>query len=251
MVVQDISLIFDGGALHAGSETKMIYIDDSGRPQSGLVVYGWIEFPQHEWRAVMRAWLDFRKRLWRQYKIPVDKELHTTEFANGRGDLSKKFPDEFRGPDGTPYKKDFGKFIAQECLQQISSIRGIRVGACYQQGNPEDFAQTRTELYRLLVADIDSQLKIGNSLGQIYLDGEDDMYRHIHRELKLQERNIIEDPVMLSSKDSQLIQMADLVAWSAYSAINRHKSQEFAWNWYQDYLAVRDPRRSPVHWPKH
>ncbi len=232
--------------MHAGSEAKMIYIDDSGRPQSGLVVYGWIEFSQYEWHAVMRSWLDFRKRLWRQYKIPVDKELHTTEFANGRGDLSKRFPDEFRGPDGTPYKKDFGKFIAQECLLQISSIRGVRVGACYRRGKPEDFAQTRTDLYRLLVADIDGQLKIDNSLGQIYLDGEDDMYRHIHRELKLQDRNIIEDPVMLSSKDSQLIQMADLVAWSAYSAINRHESQEFAWDWYQDYLAARDPRRAPI-----
>lgn len=226
-------------------DTKMIYIDDSGRPQSGLVVYGWIEFSQSEWRAVMRAWLDFRKDLWRKYRIPVDKELHTTEFANGRGDLSKKFPDQFRGPDGTPYKKDFGQHIAMLCLQQISSIQGVRVGAAYREGNPAELANIRTDLYRMLVADADARLKIQGALGHIYMDGEDSMYRHVHRELKLQDRNIIEDPVMLSSKESQLIQMADLVAWSAYSSINQHPSQKFAWNWYGDYLATRDPYRRP------
>lgn len=55
---------------------------------------------------------------------------------------------------------------------------------------------------------------------------------------------MFEGPLMLSSKHSQLIQIADLVVWSAYSAINKHASQEFAWHWYRDYLAVRDPNRS-------
>ncbi|MDO4897857.1 MAG: DUF3800 domain-containing protein [Rothia sp. (in: high G+C Gram-positive bacteria)] len=227
-------------------DTKMIYIDDSGRPQSGLVVYGFVEFSLTNWLNVMKAWLDFRKDLWKRYRIPVDKELHTTEFANGRGDLSKNFPDEFRSSDGTPYKKDFGQHIARLCLTQIASIQGVRVGAVFRQSQPEALGQTRTELYRELIKDLNGRLEADNMQALIYMDGEDDAYRHVHRELKLQERAIIEDPVMLSSKDSQLIQMADLVAWSAYSTVNRHPSQKFAWSWYQDYLAVRDPRRSPM-----
>lgn len=228
------------------NDVKFVYVDDSGRPQSGLVVYGWVEFSSADWQAILRSWLDFRKRLWRQYKIPVDKELHTTEYANGRSEIAKTFPDEFRATDGTPYKKDFGQHIAKLCLQQIGSMRGMRVGAIYRQADPANLAQTRTDLYRCLVNDLQQRMGHEQSQAQVFMDGEDDTYRHVHRELKLHGRRILEDPVMLSSKYSQLIQIADLVAWSAYSSINKHASQEFAWHWYRDFLAARDPNRSPL-----
>ncbi|WP_226338418.1 hypothetical protein [Arthrobacter sp. UM1] len=70
------------------SLSRMIYIDDSGRPQSGLVVYGWIEFTPAHWNGVLRTWLDHRKSLWLKYSVPASQELHMTDYALGRGRIS-------------------------------------------------------------------------------------------------------------------------------------------------------------------
>lgn len=59
--------------------TRLIYIDDSGHPASGLVVYGWVEFAPDRWASVLKSWLDTRKRLWREFSIAVTEELHTTQ----------------------------------------------------------------------------------------------------------------------------------------------------------------------------
>lgn len=71
-------------------------------------------------------------------------------------------------------------------------------------------------------------------------DGSDTSYRSTHRGLKLAQRRVIEDAIHTDSKHSQLIQMADLVAWSANSSIDRHHGNQFAWDWYDTYLAERD-----------
>lgn len=105
-----------------------------------------MELSSADWQEILRSWLDFRKRLWRQYKIPVDKELQTTEHANENSEIAKIFPDEFRATDGTPFKKDFGQHIAKLCLQQIGSMRGMRGGAIYRQADPANLAQTRIDL---------------------------------------------------------------------------------------------------------
>jgi uncharacterized protein DUF3800 len=63
--------------------------------------------------------------------------------------------------------------------------------------------------------------------------------------LKLDQRRIIEDAIHLDSKSSQLVQMADLVAWTAYAAVDQHQRNEFAWSRYKDYLSERDPGRQP------
>jgi len=39
--------------------------------------------------------------------------------------------------------------------------------------------------------------------------------------------------------------MADLVAWSAFTSLERYSQQEFAWDWYGSYLSERDPFRVP------
>jgi hypothetical protein len=76
-------------------------------------------------------------------------------------------------------------------------------------------------------------------------DGSDPTYRTAHRALKLDQRRVIEDAIYLDSKHTQLEQMADLVAWSAYASLDRHPGNEFAWDWYNRFLAERDPQRVP------
>ncbi|TMS50396.1 DUF3800 domain-containing protein [Mycobacterium sp. DBP42] len=225
---------------------RMIDIDDSGHPQSGVVVYGWIEFRPDHWGSVLRNWLDSRKMLWREYRVAVHQELHTTEYVNGRGRISKSVPDR-HVHNGSEYWKDFGREVAVTCLDTMRSAEGLSVGAVYRKGDPAQLAKTKTELYRDLIVQFENELATTDSLGVVVMDGDgsDSTYRTTHRNLKLDERRIIEDAIHLDSKSSQLVQMADLVAWSAYASVDRHARNEFAHGWYEKYLAERDRRRLP------
>jgi hypothetical protein len=42
---------------------RLFYVDDSGAPNTGWVVYSWIECAVADWRHGLRWWLDLRKRL--------------------------------------------------------------------------------------------------------------------------------------------------------------------------------------------
>jgi hypothetical protein len=225
---------------------RLIYVDDSGHPQSGLVVYGWVEFAPDRWAGVLREWLNTRKALWRDSGVPVTQELHTTEYVNGRGRISRHFPDRHLH-GGVQYWKDFGREVAVQCLETLRSTEGLRVGAVYRQGDPAEFARTRQEAYAAFVNSVEGELAAAGSLGMIFMDGDgsDTSYRSTHRSLKLSQRRVIEDAIHLDSRQSQLEQMADLVAWSAYNSVERHSSNEFAWDWYSTYLAERDPQRQP------
>lgn len=225
----------------------MFYIDDSGHPQSGLVVYGWVEFAPDRWTSVLRNWLDMRKRLWRDLGVPVTKELHTTEYVNGRSRISSRFPDRHRH-EGIEFWKDFGREVADECLETLRSTEGLTVGAVFRRGSPKDLARTRHSAYTALIERFESELNAQDALGMVFMDGDgtDPIYRTAHRSLKLDQRRVIEDAIHLDSKHSQLEQMADLVAWSAYASLDRHEGNEFAWEWYADFLAERDVNRSPL-----
>lgn len=221
-------------------------MDDSGHPQTGLVVYGWIEFAPDHWTSVLRSWLDMRKSLWREYKIPVTQELHTTDYVNGRGRISKKIPDRHLH-NGVEYWKDFGREVALECLETLRCAEGVTIGAVYRRADPKDLAATRAETYESLVARFEGELVATESLGMVVMDGDgsDPSYRNAHRKLELSKRHLLEDAIHLDSRSSQLVQMADLVAWSANSAVDKHAGNEFAWDWYADHLAERDRDRSP------
>jgi hypothetical protein len=225
---------------------RLIYVDDSGRPQTGRVVYGWVEFAPDHWSGVLRRWLELRKKLWREAGVPVTQELHTVEYVNGRGRISRHFPDKHRH-SGVEFRKDFGREVAEECLETLRSTEGLRVGAVHRQGDPSDFARTKQETYAALVRLFEQELTEADSLAMIFMDGDgsDASYRKTHRSLKLDQRRVIEDAIHLDSRHSQLGQMADLVAWSANASLDRHPGNEFAWHWYDRFLAERDPLRSP------
>lgn len=226
---------------------RMIYIDDSGHPQSGLVVYGWIEFSPDHWAGVLRSWLDVRKKLWREFSIPVVQELHATEYINGRGRVSKRLPDR-HVHDGVEHWKDFGREVAIECLEALRCTEGLSVGAVWRRDAPTRVGHTKQDVYAALVARFEAELAEAGSLGLVFMDGDgsDTSYRSTHRGLRLQDRRVIEDAVHLDSRDSQLVQMADLVAWSANAHVDPHPGNRFAWDWYSTHLAERDPRRAPL-----
>lgn len=225
---------------------RMIYIDDSGHPQTGDVTYGWIAFEPNSWSDVLGRWLECRKLLWREFSIPVTDELHTTEYVNGRGQISKKPPEKYIH-QGQTYWKDLGQDVARTCLETLSSTQGLYVGAVGTRGDPKKLAATKKDLYAHLLKRLEVDLHGRNGLGMVFIDGDgtDTSYRDVHRQLPRISRRIVEDPIAQDSKVSQLVQMADLVAWSANVHLNRHPKNAFAYNWYVDYLSQRDLAREP------
>lgn len=225
---------------------RLIYVDDSGKPQTGLAVYGWIEFAPHDWASVLGRWLDNRKMLAREFGIPVERELHMTEYARGRGRVSNRVPSRHIR-DGVTLWQDFGREVAETCLETLRCTEGLRVGSVYRQAAPEDIHQTKVTLYKDLVGRFEADLAESGSLAMVFMDGDgsDATYRTAHRELKRTDRHVIEDPILTDSKDSQLMQMADHVAWCANAATHRHTGNAYAQEWYATYLAERDQRREP------
>lgn len=224
----------------------LFYVDDSGHPQSGRVVYGWVSMAPFMWREILGTWLDHRTTLWREFGIPVTQELHTVDHVNGRGRVSQQPPERYVH-DGDTYWKDLGRDVAVACLEVLSSMEGLSVGSVYATGAPADLALTRAQLYQALLEDWETTLEARGSLGLVFVDGDgtDSSYRATHRRLPRRTRRIIEDPVMQDSRESQLIQIADLVAWSANAAAHPHPRNAFAHDWYARFLAPRDPRRHP------
>ena len=225
---------------------RLLYVDDSGHSASGLAVYGWVEFAPDRWAGVLKQWLDTRKMLWREFRIPVVKELHTTDYVNGRGRISTKVPDR-HVHNGVEYWKDFGREVAVECLDTLRCAEGLSVGSVFRRAEPHDIAATKQQLYADLINQLERELVRTDSLALVFMDGDgsDTSYRSTHRGLPLSARRVVEDAVHLDSKMSQLVQMADLVAWSAYAAVERVPEMEFAWHWYENNLAERDPHRAP------
>lgn len=230
-----------------GQLTRLIYVDDSGHQASGLCVYGWVHFHPDRWALVLRRWLDVRKMLQREYGIDVDSELHATDLVNGRGRISKHVPERYRH-DGSIFWKDFGRDVVRLLLTEIGSLEGLTVGSVFERFAPDPDQATKTSLYRKLVQQWERELVGEEGLGLVFVDGNgtDHSYRTAHRSFELLDRRVVEDPVMIDSTQSQFVQIADLVAWRAYAAVERPSRLDFSWGWYERHLAARDPRRAPL-----
>ncbi|NMM92395.1 hypothetical protein B2J88_50585 [Rhodococcus sp. SRB_17] len=220
----------------------MFYSDDSGSVDTGFVVYSWIELPVDQWKAGLRAWLDLRKRLYRDYAIPADKELHSTKFVNGRARISTN--------PTVNTSKSLRTEVMELALETIGNTEGLTLGTAYRRTTalgPKYHAE-RVDVYRKLIDHLDDRLASSGELGMIFMDGNgtDQTYQKAHRELKLANRSIIEDPMFQGAHNSQWIQMADIVAYASYQHLLRHEAKKFAWSWYDDYLKGSDHNNGPI-----
>jgi len=147
--------------------------------------------------------------------------------------------------------KDLGREVAERCLAVLADSPTMRVGAVWRRtaARGSAYASERYALYERLVARLDDELCADASLGLLAMDGDDPHYRQAHRRLKLATRHLLEDPAYHDSRMSQWTQVADLVAYRAYLAVNRHESQRFGWDWYERFLASHDVHGAPVHLP--
>ncbi|MET8406006.1 DUF3800 domain-containing protein [Streptomyces sp900116325] len=219
---------------------RILYIDDSGAESTGYVLYGWAEIDLAQWSAALRCLLNFRKKLYVDTGIPADYELHATQFIPGRGMPSTR-------PAWNRQKRNRRR-VAQDALAAIASMPGTRVGAVWRHTSEKGRAyyDQRTAVYGALLADIDARLGATGDHGIIVMDGDgsDLTYQREHRKLRLATRHIVEDPWFIGSHNSQPVQAADLLAYTAYQVVQRHPGKDFMWDWWRRHLpAAEAPRR--------
>ncbi|WP_328484844.1 DUF3800 domain-containing protein (plasmid) [Streptomyces sp. NBC_00377] len=217
---------------------KIFYIDDSGAVETGYVVYGWAAIDLEHWSAAMRCWLDFRKKLYADTGVPADFELHATKFLQGRGSPSTD-------PQWNRVKSNRGR-VLQNALSAVATMPGTRVGAVWRQTTKtgSDYHAERSAVYERLLLGLDRTLGVDGDHGIIVMDGDgtDGSYQRGHRKLKLATRHIVEDPWFIGSHGSQPVQIADLLAYTAYQSVLQHPGKRFMWNWWNNLLpAAKGP----------
>jgi hypothetical protein len=86
------------------------------------------------------------------------------------------------------------------------------------------FHLVKAQMYAEFALYVEKRLAVDGELGWILMDGNgtDTTYAAAHRALKLADRRVIEDPLFQGSHLSQMVQMADLVAWTAYQSRRNH-----------------------------
>jgi len=220
---------------------RLFYVDDSGAESTGFVVYSWIECAIHDWRLGLRGWLDLRKALYAEYGVPPAYELHATKFIRGSGNPSTM--------PGWNRRKQNRSDVMRSALATIGTTAELKTGTVYRHSAARGVAYQaeRVQVYEALVAHLDERVGAAGEVGMILMDGDGTAtgYYNAHRALKLAHRNIIEDPLFVPAHRSAWVQMADLVAWTAYQGLLRHPGKRFAWNWYDEHLRASDVNGGP------
>lgn len=210
---------------------RWYYVDDCGAPQTGWIVYGFVEVGAEDWCASMGHLLEYRRHLLAVYGIHTHAELHAHQFINGRGDPSRDAAWNRR--------KAFRHQVAVETLQAVARMPGARVGAVVRHTNArrDAYAREQQEVYRCLL-DLATERRDAGEYGTIVMDGDgtDPRYVNVHRQLKLEERRIIETPAHQQSHKSYLVQAADLVSYVAYQAVLQDPARIALHEWFYDHL---------------
>lgn len=209
---------------------RIFFVDDSG--DQTIAVLAAISFELSEWHRVLIEWLGWRRWMWKHYGLPTDFELHAQEFISGRGEIS------YRDSGGMVQSPRINSVLGlrkeayRRSLAQINRQEGVSVLAAAWQG------RTIAETYTWFIAELDELLADLGEEAIIVVDGLDDSsYRPAHRQLDIKTRRVIEDPLMQSSRHSQLIQMTDLVAYAAFQHLVADPEKRFMWDWYPTLLA--------------
>jgi hypothetical protein len=209
----------------------LFFVDDSGDASIGVITA--LTFMADRWPTVLKGWLGWRRWMYKTWHLPTDFELHGQEFISGHGEVPPYH--DAAGQEHIPLISTtlgLRKQAYRTCLEQIDRQAELKVTtlACDGAGVPET--------YKRFVTTVDEWLGDMGEWGLLIVDGKDDAsYRPAHRSLELRTRRIIEDPLMQSSRHSQLIQMADLAAHAAFQHLKEDPERRFMWDWYPRLLS--------------
>jgi hypothetical protein len=221
---------------------RLFYLDDSGSPNDGHIVFSWIEVTPAGWREGLRHWLDLRKQLYIDFQIPPSAELHAAPLIGGR-----KMPSTNGAVNASKAKR---RLVVQRSLEAIGQNPAAAVGAVHRLTSARGSAYHRERglVYDALIQHLAQRLEDADEFAAVFMDGDgsDQTYFRAHRDMKLADRRIIEDPIFQASHVSQWVQMADLVAWTAYQSLKPSPARTHTQTWYEDYLSPRDVNGGPI-----
>lgn len=193
--------------------TYLAYVDDSGDENHDLLTA--LLVPVDVWTDLLALWKGYRRWIERRFDVPPDVELHAVDLAkNARANPGDAF--------GGRLQRSDRQAVAKSGFRTLSNpeLKSLRFVTAYRQ-----VPQGSGDLYPLLVELIEEFLDWTKSFAVVWFDGTatslTDHTRAIHRSLPIQTRRVLEDPCGYDSRESHLIQIADLAAYSAFWAVKR------------------------------
>ncbi|MCH9845480.1 MAG: DUF3800 domain-containing protein [Alphaproteobacteria bacterium] len=193
-----------------------IYIDESY--DKTHYAYSAIFIDAFQWNNYFDKILQWRKEWYEEYGIPMDFELHATDFIGGRGEYPSN------------RNKTYRATLFHEAIQTIEKINDLKVINAITDNKKDSF-----KLFEYMLTRINTTLHKKNALGVLICDeGNENRLTAIVRRMKKENRvppdyyhrqkgepmrdlpldSIIEDPLFKTSKSSYFVQIADFVAFS-------------------------------------
>ena len=138
--------------------------------------------------------LEFRRRLLQLYAIPVSYELHASKFSQGRGRPS------IVADAAVNTSRALRREIGEQAGALVAAMPDLQVVTVAQRGtNRSRTYGAFTAMPEDLLVEVD-----GHAILIVDGDGHHPAYYGTHRELKLADRRIIEDPWMQGSHPSSV-----------------------------------------------
>jgi hypothetical protein len=211
--------------------TYVVYVDDSGSEHVGLLWSG-LALPFDLWAEYLRRWLAFRRWLYQEHAIPARFELHAQVWLSA--DPGRNTPEEqlaLVGSGALPaiLQRDRSQRRArfeafEKGLKTIGTFTDALIFSTFESRTD---GAAKAALYDDLLVFIDEYLRAEGAYATLIVDGTQDGGGHrlaSHRALSITTRRIVEDAGMRSSADSQLLQMADWIAYAAFQSIQDKES---------------------------
>lgn len=96
------------------------------------------------------------------------------------------------------------------------------------------------------VLGVDRRPFLAKVQGIMIIDGDGDgpcrFYSRLYTSLNLSGRQLIAGPFFQPSDVSEWIQIADIVAYTAFQSVIKRPGKEFCWSWYTDYVDPLGPQ---------
>ncbi|MCZ7414871.1 MULTISPECIES: DUF3800 domain-containing protein [unclassified Streptomyces] len=209
---------------HPPPPSRVYYIDDSGTPGDGMVFYSAIGVPCDQTAAIEGNWREHRRSWEVEHGVPADYELHANKLIPGRG-----------RPGGRNLPRIERWLLAQAALDVIGAASALDVITVYAH-EPGAWREARERAFGGALRAIDRRLARSGEYGHVVVDGDgtDAFYAATWQSLSPPRL-----PIPLtqeSSASSDWLQMADLVAYTAFQAVARRPARQHMWGWYTRYL---------------
>lgn len=239
----------------------LCYLDDSGDSKNGVTITALL-IEDRSWSAVLDAWLQGRREIHQEFGVLKKSEIHANALYKGRGNYCESAAENARF--GTAQRAATGRILLTRLSKAPFTV--VTLGSA-NVSKPRAYARAIAWLEGW-AAEHDTYLLVFYD-GQQGLAGPDEEptaqesrelwerairdahpYREVHRKLDIEERRILEDPVMQDSRFSQLIQAADLIAYGAYHRHRQDHPEIWGTNSRTVSAAIVAYMKVAAHWPE-